>query len=177
MTTSATPAPGRWGWRVWADHIPVNYVRNQRKFPHTQGLCHGLFSFLLLGLNLFLLEDADLARGLRWLRLPARTDGAVVAPLPAKWTRRSVAVTALVALVWTYQSVMGLAGWSHQDPAGAGTAFSRLFDRDGAIGHASQSILIRGPESRPESWREFDDLAKDDLAKKVSSKPDGGEQS
>lgn len=53
-----------------------------------------------------------------------------------------------------------LQGWSHQDASGAGTAFVRVFDRDGPIGHASQSILVRGPEARPESWNEFEELAR-----------------
>jgi hypothetical protein len=51
-----------------------------------------------------------------------------------------------------------LQGWSHLDESGAGTAFARIFDETGAVGHASQSILVRGPEARPESWDEFDKI-------------------
>jgi len=47
---------------------------------------------------------------------------------------------------------------SHSDPSGAGTAFARLSDAEGAVGIATQSILLRGPQSRPESWKEFDKL-------------------
>jgi hypothetical protein len=41
------------------------------------------------------------------------------------------------------------------DAHGAGTAFARLYDARGAIGLSSQSLLVRGLESRPESWRRF----------------------
>lgn len=51
-----------------------------------------------------------------------------------------------------------LQGFSHLDESGAGTAFARMFDQEGAIGHASQSILVRGTEARPESWGEFDKM-------------------
>lgn len=36
---------------------------------------------------------------------------------------------------------------------GAGTAHAALYDDEGLFGHASQSILVRGPESRPASAR------------------------
>ena len=38
---------------------------------------------------------------------------------------------------------------------GSGTAFARLFDAHGPIGHSSQSILVRGLEARPESWKKY----------------------
>ena len=38
---------------------------------------------------------------------------------------------------------------------GAGTASARLFDERGPIGHSSQSLLVRGLEARPDSWRRF----------------------
>ncbi|MFI5314481.1 MAG: thioesterase family protein [Myxococcota bacterium] len=41
------------------------------------------------------------------------------------------------------------------DSCGAGTASARLFDERGPIGHSSQSLLVRGLEARPESWRRF----------------------
>jgi hypothetical protein len=41
------------------------------------------------------------------------------------------------------------------DGHGAGTAFARLYDARGAVGLSSQSLLVRGLESRPESWRRF----------------------
>jgi acyl-Coa thioesterase superfamily protein/acyl-CoA thioesterase superfamily protein len=40
---------------------------------------------------------------------------------------------------------------------GAGTAVARLFDERGALGHASQSLLVRGIEARPESWKRFEE--------------------
>jgi hypothetical protein len=39
---------------------------------------------------------------------------------------------------------------------GAGTAVARLFDERGSIGHSSQSLLVRGIEARPESWKRFE---------------------
>jgi len=41
------------------------------------------------------------------------------------------------------------------DSQGAGTASARLFDERGPIGHSSQSLLVRGLEARPESWKQF----------------------
>jgi hypothetical protein len=41
------------------------------------------------------------------------------------------------------------------DARGAGTAFARLFDARGAVGLSSQSLLVRGFEARPESWRKY----------------------
>jgi hypothetical protein len=41
------------------------------------------------------------------------------------------------------------------DRNGAGTASAQLFDERGPIGHASQSLLVRGLEAQPESWRRF----------------------
>jgi len=41
-------------------------------------------------------------------------------------------------------------------PLGAGTASARLYDVRGAIGLSSQSLLVRGFESRPESWKGFE---------------------
>jgi hypothetical protein len=38
------------------------------------------------------------------------------------------------------------------DSRGAGTALARLFDEHGAIGHSSQSLLVRGLEARPAAW-------------------------
>jgi acyl-CoA thioesterase len=38
---------------------------------------------------------------------------------------------------------------------GSGTAYARLFDERGPIGHSSQSLLVRGMEARPESWKRF----------------------
>ncbi len=40
-------------------------------------------------------------------------------------------------------------------PDGVGTALSRLFDEEGAIGGASQSVLVRGVEARPERWQRY----------------------
>jgi hypothetical protein len=42
------------------------------------------------------------------------------------------------------------------DSHGAGTASARVFDQRGPIGHASQSLLVRGIEARPESWKRFE---------------------
>ena len=39
---------------------------------------------------------------------------------------------------------------------GAGTALARLYDARGSIGHSSQSLLVRGVEAAPESWRRFE---------------------
>ena len=39
---------------------------------------------------------------------------------------------------------------------GAGTAVARLFDARGVIGHSSQSLLVRGIEARPESWKRYE---------------------
>ena len=39
------------------------------------------------------------------------------------------------------------------DRGGTATASARLYDREGAIGFASQSLLVRGPEAAPETWR------------------------
>jgi len=39
---------------------------------------------------------------------------------------------------------------------GAGTAFARLFDARGTFGHSSQSLLVRGLEARPESWKRYE---------------------
>lgn len=41
------------------------------------------------------------------------------------------------------------------DPLGAATAGARLYDRDGPVGFASQSLLVRGPEAAPASWRKY----------------------
>jgi len=41
------------------------------------------------------------------------------------------------------------------DSHGAGTAFARLLDSRGPVGHSSQSLLVRGLEARPETWRKF----------------------
>ncbi len=41
------------------------------------------------------------------------------------------------------------------DAHGAGTASARLWDERGPIGHSSQSLLVRGLEARPESWKRF----------------------
>ena len=41
------------------------------------------------------------------------------------------------------------------DAHGAGTASARLFDARGAIGQSSQSLLVRGLEARPESWKRY----------------------
>ncbi len=41
------------------------------------------------------------------------------------------------------------------DAVGAGTATARLFDARGAIGQSSQSLLVRGLEARPESWKRY----------------------
>jgi acyl-Coa thioesterase superfamily protein/acyl-CoA thioesterase superfamily protein len=38
---------------------------------------------------------------------------------------------------------------------GSGTAYARLLDERGPIGHSSQSLLVRGIEARPESWGRF----------------------
>jgi len=38
---------------------------------------------------------------------------------------------------------------THYAPIGAGTALARLYDERGPIGHSSQSLLVRGPASRP----------------------------
>lgn len=38
---------------------------------------------------------------------------------------------------------------------GAGTAYARLLDERGPIGHSSQSLLVRGIEARPESWSRY----------------------
>ena len=45
------------------------------------------------------------------------------------------------------------------DARGAGTASARLFDERGPIGHSSQSLLVRGLEARPESWKRFSDAS------------------
>jgi hypothetical protein len=42
------------------------------------------------------------------------------------------------------------------DAHGAGTASARLLDEHGPIGHSSQSLLVRGLEARPESWKKFE---------------------
>ena len=42
------------------------------------------------------------------------------------------------------------------DGHGAGTASARLYDARGAIGHSSQSLLVRGFEARPESWKRWE---------------------
>ena len=47
------------------------------------------------------------------------------------------------------------------DSHGAGTASARLFDQRGPIGHSSQSLLVRGIEARPESWKRFERDASD----------------
>jgi hypothetical protein len=39
---------------------------------------------------------------------------------------------------------------------GSGTACARLLDLHGPIGHSSQSLLVRGLEARPESWKRFE---------------------
>ena len=52
-----------------------------------------------------------------------------------------------------------LQGDSHASNGGSGTAFARIYDERGTVGHASQSILIRTADKRPESWREFDAMA------------------
>jgi hypothetical protein len=44
---------------------------------------------------------------------------------------------------------------SHVDPIGAGTAGARLYDGDGVVGLVSQSLLVRGPESAPQSWKDY----------------------
>ena len=44
---------------------------------------------------------------------------------------------------------------THVDPIGAATASARLFDAAGAVGFASQSLLVRGPEAAPASWRRY----------------------
>lgn len=41
------------------------------------------------------------------------------------------------------------------DPLGAATAGARLYDARGAIGFSSQSLLVRGPEAAPASWRRY----------------------
>ncbi|HTO07944.1 MAG TPA: thioesterase family protein [Myxococcota bacterium] len=38
---------------------------------------------------------------------------------------------------------------------GSGTAHARLLDERGPIGHSSQSLLVRGLEARPESWKKY----------------------
>jgi hypothetical protein len=42
------------------------------------------------------------------------------------------------------------------DAHGAGTATARLYDARGAIGQSSQSLLVRGFEARPESWKRWE---------------------
>jgi acyl-CoA thioesterase len=42
---------------------------------------------------------------------------------------------------------------THLDRRGTATASARLYDREGAIGFASQSLLVRGPEAAPANWR------------------------
>jgi hypothetical protein len=44
---------------------------------------------------------------------------------------------------------------AHVDGVGAATASARLYDARGPIGFASQSLLVRGPEAAPASWRRF----------------------
>jgi hypothetical protein len=44
---------------------------------------------------------------------------------------------------------------------GAGTALARLFDERGPIGHSSQSLLVRGLEARPESWKRYEQARSD----------------
>ncbi len=41
------------------------------------------------------------------------------------------------------------------DGMGAATACARLYDAGGPIGFASQSLLVRGPEAAPESWKRY----------------------
>jgi len=44
---------------------------------------------------------------------------------------------------------------AHVDGLGAATASARLFDARGPIGFSSQSLLVRGPEAAPASWRRY----------------------
>jgi acyl-CoA thioesterase len=44
---------------------------------------------------------------------------------------------------------------SHVDPIGAGTAGARLYDMQGVVGFVTQSLLVRGPESAPDSWKDY----------------------
>jgi acyl-CoA thioesterase len=44
---------------------------------------------------------------------------------------------------------------AHVDGRGAATASARLYDARGLIGFASQSLLVRGPEAAPASWRRY----------------------
>jgi hypothetical protein len=41
------------------------------------------------------------------------------------------------------------------DGIGAATACARLYDARGPIGFASQSLLVRGPEAAPDSWKRY----------------------
>ena len=41
------------------------------------------------------------------------------------------------------------------DPIGSATASARLYDARGPVGFASQSLLVRGPEAAPASWRQY----------------------
>jgi hypothetical protein len=41
------------------------------------------------------------------------------------------------------------------DAVGAGSAGARLYDPDGPVGFATQSLLVRGPEAAPDSWKDF----------------------
>lgn len=41
------------------------------------------------------------------------------------------------------------------DPIGAGTAGARLYDAEGAVGFVTQSLLVRGPEAAPASWKRY----------------------
>ncbi len=41
------------------------------------------------------------------------------------------------------------------DEVGAGTAGARLYDDLGPVGFVTQSLLVRGPEAAPESWKEL----------------------
>jgi acyl-CoA thioesterase len=44
---------------------------------------------------------------------------------------------------------------THFSNLGTATAVGRLFDQRGVIGYASQSLLVRGLESRPKSWKKY----------------------
>jgi len=44
---------------------------------------------------------------------------------------------------------------SYVDTIGAGTAGARLYDVEGVAGFITQSLLVRGPEAAPDSWKKF----------------------
>lgn len=50
---------------------------------------------------------------------------------------------------------IGLDSRTVYDELGAGTAMAHFYDRRGPIGFATQSLLVRGVEARPQSWSEI----------------------